>query len=255
MSPEQVQGEDITGQSDIYSLGVILYQLLTGEAPFKAPGLAALSILITSKDARSVRELRADVPVEVEAIVVKALAKSLGDRYKTGEEMSADLAEVYGQIARAGVVLTPEEQLNTARELKFFEDFTEPELKQVLNVAAWERFATGESLVTENAKQEVIYVLVDGEVSVELDQHTVCTLTKGDCIGELACVSEGSHTASVIARNNVSAIKIEVPISKWGSIPVQMRFTNAFQRTLVDRLTNTTRELGKFIKQSARQPA
>lgn len=255
MSPELFMGEESTGQSDLYSLGVILYQLLTGAAPFRAPGLAALAALITAKDPIPVRELRADVPVELAAIVEKAMAKSFDDRYKSGEEMSADLGKVYAQLARAGIALSPDEQYETARSLEFFDGFTEPELKQVLNVATWERFAAGEPLVTESAKQEVIYVLVDGEASVEVDECMVCTLGKGDCIGELACVSEGPHTATVIARNNVSAIKIEVPVSNWGSIPVQMRFTNAFQRTLVNRLTKTTRELGKFIKESARKSA
>lgn len=115
---------------------------------------------------KGVRELRPDVPVELAAIVDKALAKSLEDRYKTGVEMSADLANVYAQIARAGLTLTPEEQLTAASELGFFEDFTEAELKQVLGVASWERFAAGETLVSENAKEEAIYVLVDGEVAV-----------------------------------------------------------------------------------------
>lgn len=255
MSPELFQGEEVTGQSDLYSLGVILYMLLTGEAPFRAPGLAALALLITTKEARSVRELRAEVPVELDAIVRKSMAKSLDDRYKSGGEMSADLAKVYAQLARAGAALTPEEQLGKARELDFFEDFTEAELKQVLNVATWERFSAGESLVNESAKQDVIYVLAEGETAVEVDECMVCTLAKGDCVGELACVSEGPHTASVIARNNVSAIKIEVPISKWGSIPVQMRFNSAFQRTLVNRLTRTTRDLGRLIKESARRSA
>lgn len=83
----------------------------------------------------------------------------------------------------------------------------------------------------------------------------VCTLGEGDCVGELAYISDDDHTATVVARNNVSALRIETPISKWGSIPVQMRFNNAFQKTLVERLSRTTRELGKFIKDSARQTA
>jgi tRNA A-37 threonylcarbamoyl transferase component Bud32 len=255
MSPEQAKGEEIAGQSDIYSLGVILYQLLTGNVPFKAPGLAALSILITTKNPKPVRELRADIPVELEAIVTRAMAKSLDERYKTGEEMAADLAAIHQQVARAGIALSPEEQFDTARELTFFKDFTEAELKQVLGAATWEHFPAGDFLVKEGAKEEVLFVLVSGEVAVELDDCMVCKLAKGECVGELAYFSNEAHTATVIARNNVSAVKFEIPISKWGSIPVQMRFNSAFQKTLVERLERTTRELGKFIKEAARQSA
>ena len=255
MSPEQIKGEPMTGPSDLYSLGVILYQLLTGHVPFKAPGLAALSILVTTKDARSVRELRPGIPIELDAIVKRAMAKSPEDRYKTGIEMSADLAAVRDQVARASVVLSPEDQFIAARELSFFEEFTDAELKQVLSAATWERFAAGKSLVTESGKEEALYVRVVGEVAIEQDDCVVGTLTKGQCVGELAYISDQTHTATVVARNNVLALKIEIPVSKWGSIPVQMRFNTAFQRTLVERLTHTTRELGKFIKQSPRQHA
>ncbi len=255
MSPEQIKGEAMTGQSDLYSLGVILYQLLTGHVPFKAPGLAALSVLITTKDAKSVRELRPDIPVELEAIVEQAMAKNLEERYKTGQSMSVDLAAVYDQVARASVALSPEEQFDAARELSFFEEFTDAELKQVLGVAAWERFAAGKSLVTESGKEDALYVLVSGEVAVEQDDCQLYTLTNGDCVGELAYLSGQGHTATVAARNNVSALKFDVPISKWGSIPVQMRFNNAFQRVVVERLTRTTRELGKLMKKSTRQTA
>jgi len=145
--------------------------------------------------------------------------------------------------------------LATALELCFFKEFTEAELKQVLDFATWERFVAGESLVKESTKEEVLYVLVSGEVAVELNECMVCTLTKGDCVGELAYISDETHTASVLARNNVSAMRIDIPISKWGSIPVQMRFNSAFQKTLVDRLARTTRELGNFIRETNRQPA
>ena len=255
MSPEQAKGEVLSGQSDIYSLGVILYQLLTGNVPFKASGLAALSILITTKDPKPVRALRADIPIELEAIVSRAMAKSLDDRYKTGKEMAADLAAIHQQVARAGVALSPEEQFDTARELDFFHAFTEAELKQVLDTAAWEHFRAGEFLVKEGAKEKALFMLVSGEVSVVIDDCTVCTLKKGDCVGELAYFSDGCHTATVMARNNVSAMKFAIPISKWGSIPVQMRFNGAVQKLIVERLERTTRELGKLIKKAAQQPA
>jgi serine/threonine protein kinase len=255
MSPEQINGEALAGQSDIYSLGVILYQLLTGSVPFKAPGVAALFALIAKNDPKPVRALRADIPIELEAIVSRAIAKSLHERYKTGEEMAADLAAIHQQVARAGVALSPEEQFDTARELDFFHTFSEAELKQVLGATTWEHFRAGECLVKEGTKEKALYILVLGEVSVMIDDCTVCTLTTGDCVGELAYFSDGCHTSTVMARNNVSAMKFEMPISKWGSIPVQTRFNGAFQKLLVERLERTTRALGKFIKKAAEQTA
>ena len=115
--------------------------------------------------------------------------------------------------------------------------------------------SSGEALVSENSTDQSLYVLVSGEAGVEVEDSLICTLSKGDCVGELAYLSNEAHTASVVARNDVSALKIESPITKWASIPLQMRFTNAFQRTVVKRLTNTTRELGKFIKETATQTA
>ena len=255
MSPEQAKGEAVTGQSDIYSLGVVLYQLLTGSLPFKARGLAALFTMITKKEPEPVRALRADIPVELEAIVSRAMAKRVDERYESGEDLAVDLAAIHQQVARAGVALSPEEQIETARELDFFRAFTEAELKQVLDTATWEHFRAGECLVKEGSKEKALFMLTSGEVSVVTDGCTVCTLNKGDCVGELAYFSEGPHTATVMARNNVSAMKFEIPISKWASIPVQMRFNVASQKLLVERLERTTRELGKFIKKAAQQPA
>jgi serine/threonine-protein kinase len=255
MSPEQAEGETVTTQSDLYSLGATMYQLLTGQAPFKAKGLGALAILITTKDARPIRELRSDVPAELEAIVKRAMAKRLDERFQSGEEMAEALASVYEQVSRRRTNLSPEEKLQTARELEFFEEFTDAELEKVLDAATWEHFSSGEALVRENSNEPSIYVLVSGEAGVEVEDSLICILSKGDCVGELAYLSNEAHTASVVARSDVAALKIESPITKWGSIPVQMRFTSAFQRTLVKRLAKTTRELGKYIKEAATQTA
>ena len=70
-------------------------------------------------------------------------------------------------------------------------------------------------------------------------------------MGELAYITDEPHSATVVTRNEVSALKIDGPITKWGSIPVQMRFNDALRRTLVERLRRTTRQLGKYRKNAA----
>lgn len=91
MSPEQLNAEDLTGHSDLFSLGVTLYELLVGEVPFKATNIAVLMTKITSDDPAPVSNRRAGVPPAVDAVLFKALAKRPEERFATGGEMAIAL--------------------------------------------------------------------------------------------------------------------------------------------------------------------
>jgi serine/threonine protein kinase len=92
MSPEQVSGQPVTAAADIYSLGVILYQLLTGRLPFEG-SVTQLTYLIAHQQAPSPSLFRPDLDLRLEVICRKALAKEVADRYATMAEMAADLEE------------------------------------------------------------------------------------------------------------------------------------------------------------------
>ncbi|MEX0707158.1 MAG: protein kinase [Woeseia sp.] len=91
MSPEQLGAESLTGHSDLFSLGVTLYELLTGEVPFKATNIALLMKKITSEDPEPVSKRRPGVPPSVDTVLFKALAKRPEDRYANGAEMAMAL--------------------------------------------------------------------------------------------------------------------------------------------------------------------
>jgi tRNA A-37 threonylcarbamoyl transferase component Bud32 len=91
MSPEQLNAEDLTGLSDLFSLGVTLYELLTGEVPFKATNIAVLMTKITTDDPTPVSNRRAGVPPSVDAVLAKALAKRPENRFTNGGEMAIAL--------------------------------------------------------------------------------------------------------------------------------------------------------------------
>ena len=91
MSPEQLAGKKVDGRSDLFSLGVMLYQMLSGSLPFKAESMASLMFKITNEDAADVRTIRADVPEPVAAVINKAMTKDADTRYQTGGEMARDL--------------------------------------------------------------------------------------------------------------------------------------------------------------------
>jgi eukaryotic-like serine/threonine-protein kinase len=91
MSPEQLGAETLTGLSDLFSLGVTLYELLIGEVPFKATNIAVLMTKITTEDAAAVSNRRAGIPPSVDAVLAKALAKRPEDRFSCGAEMAIAL--------------------------------------------------------------------------------------------------------------------------------------------------------------------
>ena len=91
MSPEQLNAEDLTGHSDLFSLGVTLYELLVGEVPFTASNIAVLMTRITTEDPAPVSNRRPGVPPSVDAVLFKALAKRPQDRFANGGEMAIAL--------------------------------------------------------------------------------------------------------------------------------------------------------------------
>ena len=93
MSPEQALGErEVDGRSDIYSLGVVGYQMLAGEPPFKAANTPAMMMKHLTERLRPVREVRPDAPPDIAAVIEHALAKKPEDRFSSAAEMAAALA-------------------------------------------------------------------------------------------------------------------------------------------------------------------
>lgn len=97
MSPEQIRGEQVTSQTDIFSLGVTFYQLLTGELPFKADNIANLTFQIVQCKYKPVDEVRPELPASAKRIIAKALQKNPENRYASAAEMQKALHDAYSR--------------------------------------------------------------------------------------------------------------------------------------------------------------
>jgi serine/threonine-protein kinase len=99
MSPEQLSGRKIDGRSDIFSLGVTLYQLLAGRLPFEGESMTQLMFAIANNPHPPIREYNPALPAWIDALLERVLAKEFEARFQTG----AQLAEAIRQARRAGI--------------------------------------------------------------------------------------------------------------------------------------------------------
>ena len=103
LSPEQAQGRPVTEASDLYSIGVVLFEMLTGRAPFDGDSAVAVALKHVNQPAPSPREIVPELPPELEAVVLKALAKDPAQRYGDADSFIKDL-EVVEERLRQGPV-------------------------------------------------------------------------------------------------------------------------------------------------------
>src|SRR2546421_3614789 len=99
LSPEQAKGAPVDQTSDLYSVGVVLYELLTGKTPFDGETPVEIAMKHLSNPVEPPSAKRADVPRDLDLVVLRALAKDPGDRYHSAEEMDADLRRVSRGVA------------------------------------------------------------------------------------------------------------------------------------------------------------
>ncbi len=237
----------MTSQSDLFSLGVVLYELLAGKAPFLAQNLPGLIYKILHEAPAPIRTLRPEVPASLERITQRALQKDRDERYKTGRDMATDLAEVYRELNRPFEDLSDQDKLQAVQELAFFEGFSEAEVSEVLRACRIETFAHGTEILRQGEPSNGVYVLVTGQVQVIKNESPIVALAGGDCVGEMGYLSEGERTASVVCMSRVTALNIRAPVKEWASFPLQVRLTKAFQRTLIDRLAKTSEDLSSRV--------
>ncbi len=243
MSPEQVRGEDVNNQTDLYSLGVTIYELLTGTSPFVAQSLKDLTHRILHEDAAPPSTLRVDVPEILDRIVMRCLRKELRKRYRSGLDVAGDLAYIFDEINASAQELDEDARVKLSRRLRFFNDFTDAELREVIHAGQWRNLASGRNIVTEGELDDSFFVLVSGEVSVWKGDTELGVLREGDCFGEMGFFSHIRRTATIRARGTVDLLVLSAAAMERASKDVQLKFHQVFVRTLIERLAKTNERL------------
>jgi len=243
MSPEQAQEEEVNNQTDLYSLGVVIYELLTGKAPFQAQGFSRLIYKIIHEDPIPIEQHRADIPDSLRVIVMKCLQKDLKERYRTGTELAFDLAFTFDHLERVETQIDDEEKFATIKRLSFFRSFTDSEIWEVIRAATWEHHAGGDHVISEGTLEQSFFIIVNGKVSVHKGGQMLGALSAGDCFGEMGYLSKDMRTATIKATTDIQLVKVDATRMEQASMNCQLKFNSVFLRTLIGRLARTNEAL------------
>jgi len=236
MSPEQVQGHELDARSDLYSLGAVMYEMLCGQRPFRAGALGKLLRQVVQSTPEPLREVRPEIPEDLEAVVVRALQKDPANRFRNGAEFAADLTRVHQQLRVAQSGIDDEERFAVLRRLRFFHDFSHVEIREVMRAGCWMECQPGEPVLRPGDIDDRFYVVVSGKVRVIRNGDIVSRIETGGCFGE-AAFAEGSRRDAVIeAEGGVTLLKVAATLLEQASVPCQLRFNKVFLRELVERL-------------------
>ena len=240
MSPEQVQSEELTPRSDLYSLGAVMYELLTGFRPFRADNLSKLLHQIVYATPPPIHTYRDDLPEELENAVAATMLKDPGTRISSGAAMAAELTRVYKDLRQKYDKLDNQEHFDVLRSLTFFHEFSHAEIWEVLRASDWHEYKDGDDIVKEGEIDDRFYIIVTGTVSVQANGNNIGGLSNGDCFGETSYVRGAKRQASIKADGAVTILRVSSSLMEQASSACQLRFNKVFLRSLIQRLQGTT---------------
>jgi serine/threonine protein kinase/Tfp pilus assembly protein PilF len=191
MSPEQVRGETVDHRTDLFSFGVVLYEIITGHSPFKADSEAATLHAITNTKPDLLARYRREIPAEIQTIIDKALEKDVATRYQHADDFAADLRRL-AQKEMPGV--------KRKRKARLFALGAGISLTLVVLTAAGYFYLTSKSHV---APGKSIAIMPFADMSQQKDQEYFCDGMTDELISRLSNI----HNLRVPARTSVFMFK------------------------------------------------
>jgi serine/threonine protein kinase len=237
MSPEQIAGHPLNFQSDMYSLGVVIYELLTGQKPYTAASLELLLKKIQSQDPTLPSKLRTDLPKSIDAVVLRAIAKKPEHRYPSWSEFALELARV-GQLVLPPGTVPDSEKYVALKKVAMLSELSDMELWDLARAGDWARVPANATIVRENTKGRSFYFIGRGQAKVTMQGRLLNMVNEGECFGEMAWIRGGDmmRHATVDSMTELLVAKFRPEALAKMELSAQLHLTRALVRNLVDRL-------------------
>jgi len=238
MSPEQIGEKELDFRSDMFSLGVVLYELLVGRRPFEADNMMTLMYQITQIPHKPLLARRVRLPAALDLVIDTALQKNPENRFPTWQAFADSLAAI-----DASLVVTKDEAPDRAmfmalRTNPFFESFNDAQIWQTLRVARWHKLRTGAVLIDEGQAGNSFSILIEGEADVSRNGTRLARIKPGASMGEMAFLTpdDPQRSATITAATQVLVLKMTRATLEEAGVDLRAQFERRFLQILVDRL-------------------
>ncbi len=254
MSPEQIKDHPLDHRTDIYSLGIVLYQLLVGRLPFEATSNAGMVYQIINTEPTTPSTLRTGLPKRLDEIVARAMCKDLEARYQQWSEFSFDLADIYRDrdaLAMTDEEIADSEKFTTLRALSFFREFSDVELWEVVRLSEWGKHPAGTNLIKEGDHGKFFFILAGGQAKVTKRGKLLNVIETGECVGEMAYLATAGSPAAeqrgadVVTLSPTTTIRLDNEKLLNASTSCRYHFDRSFINILVERLTLANQRLAQ----------
>jgi len=220
MSPEQIEGKEAHAASDIFSLGVLSYEFLTGKKPFNGNTVEDILMSVLTAVPPPPATLNQALPKELDDIVMKALSKDAAARHASAGDFSDEMEILLNGLEKAPEEIRLKAQANKSvinwlkSEYMLFSDFSDEEIVEIFKLASREVYKVGEVIFQEGTAGNRMFIIVEGKVQIIKGNPTgndsieMVTLKPGSCFGEMAIIDSSPRSATAIAVENVSLVSI-----------------------------------------------
>jgi eukaryotic-like serine/threonine-protein kinase len=222
MAPEQIEGRDLNFHSDMYSLGVVLYELLTGKRPFQASSIEALVQQILMEEPPAPSKLRKGLPPIVDNVVLRAMKKRPEQRYATWAQFSVELSKAVAAVLPPGAIADSEKYLALSK-VEMLQMLSDAEFWELASAGKWSRIPKGHAIIKEELAGQSFFFLAGGEAKVTRANRLLNT-------------GEEPRHATVVALTDVLVAEFLPETLDRMTHQAQLHLTRALVRNVVDRL-------------------
>jgi len=246
-SPEQMSGRTLTHQSDMFSLGVVLYELLTGQRPFQGATATETMTLAMTADPVPPSSLRRDLPPALDQIVLRMLRRHRSERHDNWAELALDLAHV-GRLSTLEKTIADSEKFTALRRAPLLTPLNDAEIWALARAARWSRVPSQAVIVREDEPGDSLFILAEGEAKVTVQGRLLNVLRAGESFGELPYIRGRTEPRQATIDTSAESMLAEFERSALEALEdaCQLHFARVLLGALADRLSLSNARISRM---------